>query len=59
VGPLPWLNPSERIPLFLSARQRKRIEKIYARDFELVERLRRRRAQEMSNLLRIAGIAAE
>jgi Sulfotransferase family len=59
VGRLPWLNPSERIPLFLSARQRKRIEKIYARDFELVEGLRRQRAQEVSNLMRIAGIAAE
>jgi Sulfotransferase family len=59
VGKLPWLNPSDRIPLFLSARQRRRIEKIYARDFALVEGLRSRRAQEIANLARIAGIAAE
>jgi hypothetical protein len=59
VGKLPWLNPSDRIPLFLSLRQRQRIEKLYARDFALVEGLRCRRAQEIANLTRIAGIAAE
>jgi hypothetical protein len=59
VAKLPWLNPSARIPLLLSARQKSRIEKIYARDFELVEMLRRQRAHEAFNLARIAGIAAE
>ena len=59
VTKLPWLNHSVRIPLLLSARQKRRIEKIYGRDFELVEMLRRRHAQEPFNLSRIAGIAAE
>jgi hypothetical protein len=59
VGKLRRLNPSIRIPLLLSARQKRRIEKIYARDFELVEELRRRDAREDSDLPRIAGIAAE
>jgi hypothetical protein len=59
VTKLPRLNASERNPLFLSAQQKRRIEKIYARDFALVEELRRRRAQETFNLLHIAGIAAE
>ena len=59
VAKLPWLNPSARIPLLLSVRQRRRIEKIYARDFELVETLRRQNACEAFNRARIAGIAAE
>ena len=71
VTKLPWLNPSARIPLSLSARQKRRIEKIYVRDFELVEGLRHRHAKEAlddvlslralnaRNLSRIAGIAAE
>jgi hypothetical protein len=58
VDRLAWLNPSIRNPLELSARQRRRIEKIYARDFLLVGALRDRRAQD-SDLLRVAGIAAE
>lgn len=59
VAELPRLNISERLPLLLSARQKRRIEKIYARDFELVEALRRRRALKDWNIERIAGIAAE
>jgi len=59
VDKLLWLNPSLRNPLELSARQRRRIEKIYARDFELVGALRYRRTQEFPDLLRVAGIAAE
>lgn len=59
VDSLAWLNPSMRNPLELSARQRRRIEKIYVRDFELVGALRYRRAQDISNLLRVAGVAAE
>jgi hypothetical protein len=58
-GKLAWLNPSMRNPLELSARQRRLIEKIYVRDFELVGALRHRRAQETSDLLRVAGVAAE
>jgi hypothetical protein len=59
VDKLLWLNPSVRNPLQLSARQRRRIEQIYARDFELVGALRYRRAQESPDILRVAGIAAE
>ena len=58
VDRLAWLNPSIRNPLELSARQRRRIEKIYAGDFQLVEALRDRRAQD-SDFLRAAGVAAE
>ena len=57
VAGLPRLNMSDRMPLFLSARQKRRIEKIYARDCQLVETLRSRRARE--DIARIAGIAAE
>jgi hypothetical protein len=59
VAELPWLNMSERMPLLLSARQKRRIEKVYARDFTLVEALRSRRAREDWTVERIAGIAAE
>ena len=59
VAELPWLNMSERLPMLLSARQKRRIEKIYARDFELVELLRRRRRHQDWNIARLAGIAAE
>lgn len=59
VDRLAWLNPSLRNPLELSALQRRRIEKIYARDFELVGALRFRRAQGSPDLLRVAGVAAE
>jgi hypothetical protein len=59
VDKLLWLNPSMRNPLELSARQRRRIEKIYARDFALVGALRHRRAQGSPDLLRAAGVAAE
>jgi len=59
VDKLLWLNPSMRNPLELSARQRRRIEKLYARDFELVEALRYRSAQDWSDFPRAAGVAAE
>ncbi|MEP6829006.1 MAG: hypothetical protein ABI963_01605 [Rhizomicrobium sp.] len=59
VDKLLWLNPSVRNPLQLSARQRERVERIYARDFALVRALRYRRAQEPPDILRVAGIAAE
>jgi len=53
------LNPSARNPLQLSDGQRRRIERIYARDFDLVGALRYRRAQGSPDSLRVAGIAAE
>jgi hypothetical protein len=59
VAQLSRLNMSERMPLLLSVRQKRRIEKIYARDFALVETLRCRDAREDWNIARIAGIAAE
>ena len=47
VGELPRLNGSNRAPLFLSRRQRARIEAIYAADFALIAEIRekRRRAE--------------
>lgn len=56
VDTLPWLNPSIRNPLNLSSGQKRRIEKIYARDFELVEALRGWRA---GGTIRLASVAAE
>jgi hypothetical protein len=56
VDKLPRLNPSIRNPLELSSGQKRRIERIYARDFELVEALRGWRA---GGALRLASVAAE
>jgi hypothetical protein len=57
VGPLPWLNRARRIRLFLSARQRRRIERFYAADFALIDSVRSQRRAE--NEFRSAAIAAE
>lgn len=43
VHELPWLNRARRGTLELTARQRRRIERIYAGDFALIESVRRRR----------------
>ncbi len=59
VAKLTWLNSSRRIPLDLTARQRRRVEKIYAGDFQLLESLQRRRTQQGLTLACVAGIAAE
>jgi Sulfotransferase family len=57
IGPLPWLNRSPRLPLLLGARQRRRIECLYADDFALIDSVRSvRRTQDM---FRSAAIAAE
>lgn len=45
VKELPWLNRSERSPLILTPRQRRRIERLYASDFALIESLRMARRQ--------------
>jgi len=37
---LPWLNRAQRQPLFLSTRQKARIERLYAQDFALVAGLK-------------------
>jgi hypothetical protein len=55
VDNLPWLNPSVRNPLALSSAQKRRIEKIYARDFELVEALKGWRA---GGALKLASLGA-
>jgi hypothetical protein len=59
VTALPRLNASGRVPLCLSPRQKSRIEKLYLRDFELVEGLRDARAREAKDCARILAIAAE
>lgn len=41
VGALPWLNRAPRATLLLSDRQRRRIERLYADDFALIESVRR------------------
>jgi hypothetical protein len=56
---LPWLNRSIHMPLEFSARQKARIQKLYAADFALVEELRRGRTATERELLRAMGVAAE
>lgn len=43
IGALPWLNQAPRATLLLNARQRRRIERLYADDFALIESVRRER----------------
>ncbi|HEX4026425.1 MAG TPA: sulfotransferase family 2 domain-containing protein [Rhizomicrobium sp.] len=57
IAGLPWLNRSLRIPLSLSRRQKLRVEKIYAADFQLLDLLTARRAADTG--LTPAAIAAE
>jgi hypothetical protein len=56
VGSLPWLNRGVRGPLLLSPRQRRRIERVYADDFALIESVRKQRALDDPRAL---GSAAE
>jgi hypothetical protein len=55
VRELPWVNATVRQPLFLSARQKSRIERLFATDFALVETLRRRRVHPADDYMRIAA----
>jgi hypothetical protein len=55
IGPLPWINRAPRAALSLSARQRRRIERLYAADFALIESVRRAKQDPF----RSAAIAAE
>ena len=57
VRQLPWLNRAPRPYLFLNAGQRRRIERLYADDFALIESVRRRKPERDSAL--VAKIAAE
>jgi len=57
IGPLPWLNRAPRTALLLDARQRRRIERLYADDFALIDSVRR--AKPAQGIFRRAAIAAE
>jgi hypothetical protein len=57
IGPLPWLNRAPRTALLLNARQRRRIERLYADDFALIDSLRS--ARQAQDMIRSAAIAAE
>lgn len=59
VGELPWLNRAIRMPLEFSSRQKARIQKLYADDFTLVEKLRSARTVTTRQILRATGVAAE
>lgn len=60
IGPLPWLNRAPRATLLLNVRQRRRIERLYADDFALIESVRAARAEKRAkDQFRIAAIAAE
>jgi hypothetical protein len=52
VGTLPWLNRAPRAPLLLNDHQRRRIERLYAADFALIESAR-------ANASRFPAAAAE
>ena len=56
---LPWLNRGVHMPVDFSARQRARIQKLYAGDFALVEQVQRGRTATERELLRAMGVAAE
>jgi hypothetical protein len=63
VGPLGWVNRSERLPLELSDDQRRRVMALYRDDFALITELRGVRAREAA-ARRVAeaaayGVAAE
>lgn len=57
IGALPWLNRAPRAALRLDASQRRRIERLYADDFALIESVRRDRLARTQ--LGLAAIAAE
>ena len=59
VARLPWLNRSIRMPLDFSARQKSRIRKLYAADFQLVEHIRSGRTATEREILRAMGVTAK
>ena len=59
VGPIPWLNRARRADVLLNPRQRRRVERLYADDFALIDSVRAARRDRPEDLLRIAAIAAE
>jgi hypothetical protein len=59
VGPIPWLNRAPRAAMLFNPRQRRRVERLYADDFSLIDSVRAARRERAEDLLRIAAIAAE
>ena len=59
IGALPWLNRGPRRMLRLSAAQRRRVERLYACDFALIESLRAERRKRAEQALCGVAIAAE
>jgi hypothetical protein len=59
VRELPWLNASRRQPLFLTPRQKSRIEALYAQDFALVAGLTATRYRSQETDPRALSIAVE
>jgi hypothetical protein len=57
VGPLGWVNRSERLPLDLSPEQCRRVVALYREDFELVSALRGQRARDAA-VRRVSQTAA-
>ena len=57
IGRLPWLNRAPRSELSLTTNQRRRIERLYAGDFALIDSVRRQRRER--NEAFAARIAAE
>lgn len=56
IGKLPWLNRAPRAYLFLSASQRRRIERLYADDFALIDSVRAlKRARDEALAAKIAA----
>ena len=58
-GALPWLNRGPRKAIRLSAAQRRRVERLYACDFALIDSLRTERRKRAEQLLAGVAIAAE
>lgn len=61
VGPLGWVNRSERVPLDLTPQQCRRVTALYSQDFDLIAPLRAAQAREAAarRLDMVRGIAAE
>lgn len=56
IGKLPWLNRAPRAHMMLTQRQRRRIERLYADDFTLIDSVRRqKRARDEALAARIAA----
>jgi hypothetical protein len=55
IGALPWLNRAPRATLLLNDRQRRRIARLYADDFVLIESVRAERTKMARDQSRIAA----